>query len=35
MGIEATNMTVFLGELTRYFGRLQYATIHTDSPLYF
>lgn len=34
VGIEATNTTIFLGELTRYFGKLQYAMTHTDSAVY-
>lgn len=34
MVIEATNVTIFLDELTRYFDKLQYATIHTDSSVY-
>lgn len=34
MWTELINMTVFLDELTRYFGIHQHAIIHTDCPVY-
>lgn len=34
MWLEVINLTIFLDELTKYFGILQYAMIHTNSLVY-